>query len=1181
MVLGDITKTGFWRTNPMTGEREFIEQSNQPKQPKIEEPTQITPPVVAQVEEPIAPRKPEERVSPLISSRELFEIDVQRENWWKEYQKTGLYPQEPKDEILQPFYEQWLQGVIAWEKTPAVVQRREALEALSPYKTVAGTYDLSLARAGGVAEEYLTLLFGESVISEPQPSVGGSEIETTIRNIWPELFDLAASFGMSVSDLPAAAVETIRSRMAGDYAGFVADLYNRVDQAEAENILRLFGVSEGNILLTLDFKEQESRVSTIISSVFPDFRSTETFNQLIETDWELFVDTIQYKGSTKEKRALLEFMGYDPMEINQFFSTIKITQEVDGVTELLTIDVANKKAYDQDGNWVGTYNVVTREFADLPDEGFAKDVWDTFYYGGQHLYHQSKQFMVSALPNFLFLDSFQWERDLYGDDWADAVNADNQKIRDNFRRVYTLNQNEFERWEAEHPELAPPEFARVNIVDRLKADPLKTIIYEFASTAPFMLAVMGTTIAVTAATGNPILGIAAGAAMATPPQAQDAHDALLDAGATEQQAGILALPIGLVMSAIETVGDMPYLRQVLPAIFKVASKGIIKEVSKQTLASLAKKGIKTFTMIEITESIEEVLQDAVLNAGIRTFNENQEIFEGVGDTILRTLAATAPLAVFGAGASLRRVSASQTRGRSDTELIAQGYQKDPKTGNWYQRLRDVIKEEGGFVVPGEFLPEEPEVPSEAFIFQDTNQEKIIHQEWQATSVRFDLEGAGDIFRELTNPSPDSIYLSEKIKRIEDLISRTEKGTLVEGAALSDAIQKDSEKVNKLLELWGKQPVTTSQQEAAKQLNIALLKNDIVSAKRLIEEVLPPVIPTAEPGMPEAGLQPPLIPGVEPVEVRPPGKGKIVQISMEDQLKLDQAREAVEEASAEDKETYEAQAEIEALKVTHGMDPVVTTKFKLGGKNVELDSFISIREQAFPSYFTIKQAQAIKPNINTTPYSQPGTPLYNKIPRTDVLDELADKWGMTTDEIAERVMAIRQEKRQLKDFEATIASTMKATPVVPATELTTAEVTENWHTVGQPKLNMKQIDALNGAFAEYLNNPNLVTAWEMTRELRRETRTKRAESMKARAQELIVKEGLATEVAINQAISETMKGELPTVTTEYLEAFTSDMREALFAKLYHILLSDLVRFCIYIHKSNLGFVSFRVYKLIKR
>ena len=79
MVTEPTVKTGYWRIDPATGEREWIEGSYQPKKPKLEE---------------------EEPVSPLIRQRELYEIDVQWEEWSKAYQQTGEYPTAPVEERL-------------------------------------------------------------------------------------------------------------------------------------------------------------------------------------------------------------------------------------------------------------------------------------------------------------------------------------------------------------------------------------------------------------------------------------------------------------------------------------------------------------------------------------------------------------------------------------------------------------------------------------------------------------------------------------------------------------------------------------------------------------------------------------------------------------------------------------------------------------------------------------------------------------------------------------------------------------------------------------------------------------------------------------------------------------------------------------------------------------------------
>ncbi len=312
-----------------------------------------------------------------------------------------------------------------------------------------------------------------------------------------------------------------------------------------------------------------------------------------------------------------------------------------------------------------------------------------------------------------------------------------------------------------------------------------------------------------------------------------------------------------------------------------------------------------------------------------------------------------------------------------------------------------------------------------------------------------------------------------------------------------------------------------------------------------------VAPVTEPGMPEAGLQRSMLPEeISDKEVRPAGKGRVVQISMEDQLKLEQARRAAEEASADIKETYEAQETIEGLKVTHEADPIATARFKLGGRNVSLLSFISIREQTFPETFTVKQAEALRPGHTFTNLTPEG-----RVPRDAALDDLSKQFNMTPDAIADRVMEIRQEKNKISQLESSIKEQFTEKPLTVRDEVTPEEAAENLAITGQPKLTLKQVDALVGFFADYLDAPNTITAWELTRELRRETLAGRAENLKARAQELVISEGLNIEDALKQAVSETMAGKLPVFKTEYLQGLTNELRDALFAKVYHTLKNE--------------------------
>ena len=536
-------KTGYWRINPATGEREWIEGNYPPPQPKAEE--EIVGEEIVELPEPVLPVVTptlEERAAQIRTSEELYRLDQAWEEWSSYYSRTGQYPDTPPDLDLQPYYEQWLQVVKQWEleqqlpeQVRPAVPEVDVTELAGLYGLSAGMFvsaqqlaDLALPPEERAIpwsipfEQYLTweqarwlgydvpegsvvrmtpMAEGEpSFYPMPLPEAREAEAERLkldeellerLRVAYPYLFEPSQYFGYhSIEEIPRLAVEQLQRRMVADYSGFVADLFKRVGQVEGETILRLLGVTEEFILLTLGAKEQEARVNTLITDVFPDFDNLEDFGKLIETDWDLFVETIQTDGSSPEKRALLEFMGYDVQTINNFFTVLRTTLPVDGVDQPLVIDLLKKKAYDQEGNWIGIYNWATQEFTSLPDEDWVKDVWDAFVFGGQHLYHQSQQFVVSSLPNFLFRDMGDLERRIYGDEWVDAVNAGNQMIRDEFRIVYNLNQSKFEKWLAEHPELAPPEWSRQDIKTRLFQYPLSTILYESASTAPFMIAVM-------------------------------------------------------------------------------------------------------------------------------------------------------------------------------------------------------------------------------------------------------------------------------------------------------------------------------------------------------------------------------------------------------------------------------------------------------------------------------------------------------------------------------------------------------------------------------------------------------------------------------------------------------------------------------------------------------------------
>ena len=97
------------------------------------------------------------------------------------------------------------------------------------------------------------------------------------------------------------------------------------------------------------------------------------------------------------------------------------------------------------------------------------------------------------------------------------------------------------------------------------------------------------------------------------------------------------------------------------------------------------------------------------------------------------------------------------------------------------------------------------------------------------------------------------------------------------------------------------------------------------------------------------------------------------------------------------------------------DPIATYRVKMGNRNVGLESFISLREQSFPEYFTVKQAEALNPTQDFSRFKVQGTPRYNHVPKDAALDDLATRFNMTADEIGDRVMAIRKSRQEAVDM----------------------------------------------------------------------------------------------------------------------------------------------------------------------
>uniref|UniRef100_A0A6M3IPP4 Uncharacterized protein n=1 Tax=viral metagenome TaxID=1070528 RepID=A0A6M3IPP4_9ZZZZ len=156
----------------------------------------------------------------------------------------------------------------------------------------------------------------------------------------------------------------------------------------------------------------------------------------------------------------------------------------------------------------------------------------------------------------------------------------------------------------------------------------------------------------------------------------------------------------------------------------------------------------------------------------------------------------------------------------------------------------------------------------------------------------------------------------------------------------------------------------------------------------------PIIST-EPGQPEAGLQETMLPGVVPAkEVRPVGKGKVTQISMDEQSKLQSAQ---------------AQAELDGLREVVAAEPASALTYLIKTTGAMKGDFpnITIRQ-----YKDLTGKQSVPANILTSD---------GKHVRWEyALDTLASERGYADgDDLREAIVKAWEDKQRIKELEADI------------------------------------------------------------------------------------------------------------------------------------------------------------------
>ncbi len=317
-----------------------------------------------------------------------------------------------------------------------------------------------------------------------------------------------------------------------------------------------------------------------------------------------------------------------------------------------------------------------------------KSLWNTFYFAMQQGIHSTGQlynYIRKSLPISPYLSPEEKEGF--------------QQSRQNFAQKYTSNKAEFDEWVKKHPENQPPAdvIALKESIGKLSFDRQlemyiknpKAMAYTIAETAPPTLAAMASFTAATALTGNPYVGMAASYFTLAPMQIEDVAQDLINSGVPEDKAYQIAIPVGGFINALDIVGDIPLMRALSP-ILKGLTGGLQKELINKTMAQMVKRGVTTFTVSEFTETFTEVAQQVTQDYTVSFFDKNRNPFENINSTIVQTLIATSPFALFGGASSFIHVNKPQALATTNKE----GWYKDEHTGEWYrpQRLVEVFKE---------------------------------------------------------------------------------------------------------------------------------------------------------------------------------------------------------------------------------------------------------------------------------------------------------------------------------------------------------------------------------------------------------------------------------------------------------------------------------------------------------
>ena len=330
-----------------------------------------------------------------------------------------------------------------------------------------------------------------------------------------------------------------------------------------------------------------------------------------------------------------------------------------------------------------------------------QEAWNSFYFGLRRGIQELGRYTFRVLLPKMFPDvkegqskvtgmSDKRARELgyaYTAEEATITNEFLEPSRAKFRETAVKLETDWEDWLKKNPHLQPkPEYQQdVFYNPELLKDP-GWWLHTMSSVTGTMIPAMSAGLAVTFTTKNPILGALTMAAAFTPLESMELYDDLIEHGCPEDRAEELALQIGAAIGAVEIVPGLILMKAVYP-VFKPFRRGLQREVVKGVMRHMIAKGITTFTAIEVSEALEEVLQTVIRDFTVSFWDENRDIISGLPGVFIQALVGMIPTAIFGGGMSMRHVSPPEAAAVPQEQKTKEGWEQNPITGEWFEPAR--------------------------------------------------------------------------------------------------------------------------------------------------------------------------------------------------------------------------------------------------------------------------------------------------------------------------------------------------------------------------------------------------------------------------------------------------------------------------------------------------------------